>query len=504
MSKDQQRIGQFIAEVRGLKGFTQGDFARALRTSQSAVARMESGQQNLTTEMLAKISAVLNQEIITLADKSVNFKIEGGKKLSGKVAVNTSKNAAVSLLCASLLNQGKTVLKNVPKIEEVYRVIEVLLSLGVSVKWQDSDVEIVPGKKISINKIDTEAAVKTRSVLMLLGPLAHLLPAFNLPLAGGCKLGERTVRPHLFALEKLGVNIKTHHDHYAVSSGRLKAAEVVLYEMGDTVTENTLMAAAKINGTTTIKLASSNYMVQDLCHFLQSLGVKIEGVGTSTLKVHGKPHINQRATFYLSEDPIEAMLFLSLAATTNSAITVERCPVDFLELELLKLEKMGFKYKIIKRYKSCNGVTNLVDVQTFPSKLIALEEKIHPLTSSAGINIDNLPFFVPIATQAKGTTLIHDWVYENRAIYYLELNKLRANLILADAHRVYIDGPTELRGAEVICPPALRPAAIILIAMLAAKGTSILRNVYSINRGYENLVQRLQKLGAKIEMIHSM
>ena len=121
-----------------------------------------------------------------------------------------------------------------------------------------------------------------------------------------------------------------------------------------------------------------------------------------------------------------------------------------------------------------------------------------------GLNIDNLPFFVPIATQAKGTTLIHDWVYENRAIYYMELSKLRANIILADPHRVYVEGPTKLRGAEVICPPALRPAAIILIAMLAAEGSSILRNVYSINRGYENLVQRLQSIGAKIEILHGI
>jgi UDP-N-acetylglucosamine 1-carboxyvinyltransferase len=504
MTKDQQRIGQFIAEVRQLKGFNQSDFAKALKTSQSAVARMESGQQNLTTEMLAKISGVLNHEIITLADKSVNFKIEGGRKLSGKVAVNTSKNATVSLLCASLLNQGKTVLKNVPKIEEVYRVIEVLVSIGVSVKWQGTDVEIQPGKKIIISNIDKEAAVKTRSVLMLLGPLAHLLPAFSLPLAGGCKLGERTVRPHLFALEKLGINIKTHHDHYAVSSVKLNPAEVVLYEMGDTVTENALMAAAKINGITTIKLASSNYMVQDLCHFLQGLGVKIEGIGTSTLTVHGKTHINQKIVFFLSEDPIEAMLFLSLAATTNSSIIIERCPIDFLLLELLKLEKMGFKYKIISQYQSRNGATSLVDIKTFPSTLVALEEQIHPLPGGPGINIDNLPFFVPIATQAKGTTLIHDWVYEHRAIYYVELEKLRANIIMADPHRVYVEGPTQLKAGEVICPPALRPAAIILIAMLAAKGTSILRNVYSINRGYENLVQRLQKLGAKIEMIHSM
>jgi UDP-N-acetylglucosamine 1-carboxyvinyltransferase len=407
------------------------------------------------------------------------------------------------LLCASLLNEGKTILKNVPKIEEVNRIIEVLTSIGVSVKRQGPDVEINAGKQINVAKINKEAAVKTRSALMLLGPLVHLFKNFNLPLAGGCKLGERTVRPHLFALEKLGVKINTHHDHYSVIATKLKANEVVLYEMGDTVTENALLAASKIDGVTTIKLASANYMVQDLCHFLVSLGVKIEGIGSSILKVHGKSHINQRTVFYLSEDPIEAMLFLSLAATTNSSIIVECCPIDFLLLELLKLEKMGFKYKILKNYKSLNGFTNLVDIKTFPSKLVALEEKIHPLTSSAGINIDNLPFFVPIATQAKGTTLIHDWVYENRAIYYMELNKLRADIILADPHRVYVEGPTKLKAAEVICPPALRPAAIILIAMLAAEGTSILRNVYSINRGYENLVARLQSLGAKIELLHS-
>ncbi len=502
-AQDLKKIGQFIAEVRELKGFTQSQFARSLKTSQSAVARMEKGLQNLTTDMLAKISSVLNQEIITLADHSVNYKIEGGCKLAGAVSVNTSKNAAVALLCASLLNSGKTVLKNVPKIEEVNRIIEVLLSLGVSVKWQGADVEILPPERLDIKNINVEAAIKTRSVLMLLGPLAHLFKNFNLPLAGGCKLGARTVRPHLFALEKLGMGIKTHHDHYAVSVPRLKAGEIVLYETGDTVTENAIMAAAKIPGITTIKLASANYMVQDLCHFLQVLGVKIEGVGTSTLKIYGKPQINTRAVYSLSEDPIEAMLFLSLAATTKSAITIKRCPIDFLQLELLKLEKMGLKFQISKPYKSRNGVTDLVDIKTFPSELTALEEKIHPLPYP-GLNIDNLPFFVPIATQAKGTTLIHDWVYENRAIYYMELSKLRANIILADPYRVYVEGASELKAAEVICPPALRPAAIILIAMLAAKGASILRNVYSINRGYENLVSRLNSLGAKIEIIHGI
>jgi len=202
----------------------------------------------------------------------------------------------------------------------------------------------------------------------------------------------------------------------------------------------------------------------------------------------------------MSEDPIEAMLFLSIAATTNSRITIKGAPIEFLELELLKLQKMGFKYSLTKAYKSENGFTDLVDIKTRPSSLTALEEKIYA-RPFPGLNIDNLPFFVPIATQAKGQTLIHDWVYENRAIYYTELIKLGANIVLADPHRVIVTGPTPLRPAEVICPPALRPAAIILIAMLAAPGESILRNVYSINRGYEDLVTRLGALGAHIEVL---
>lgn len=431
----------------------------------------------------------------------MNFQIKGGKKLKGVVTTNTAKNSAVVLLCASLLNNNKTILKNVPKIEEVNRIIEVLQSLNVKLKWlTQHNLEIIPPKKISLNHLNVEAAMRTRSAILLLGVLIHSFRNFQLPQAGGCKLGTRTVRPHFFALEKMGVKIQTLPKAYQIRAGKLKPAEIILYESGDTVTENVLMAAAKIKGATIIKFASSNYQVQDLCHFLTKLGVKIKGLGTTTLTVFGKPKINRPVEYHLSEDPIESMLFISVAATTNSSLTIKRCPIDFLQLELLKLEKMGFKFKIVKKYKSKNGLTNLVDIKTFPSKLTALEEKIYA-RPFPGLNIDNLPFFVPIATQAKGQTLIHDWVYENRALYYTELSKLGADIILADPHRVYIKGPTKLKSSEIICPPALRPAAIILIGMLKAQGTSILRNVYSISRGYEDLCSRLQKIGADIKII---
>lgn len=496
------KIGKFIAELREEMQITQKDLAKSLQTSQSAVARMEAGEQNFSTGMLAKIGQALNRQIITLSTGAINFRIEGGRKLSGEVRTNTSKNSAVFLLCASLLNKNKTLLRNMPRIEEVFRIIEVFESIGVEVRWlEGNDLEITPPLKIRLSQMNAEAAIRTRSVVMMIGPLAHLFPQFSLPHPGGCKLGKRTVLPHIYALERMGIQIKSVRGKYEISAKNPRPSEIVMYEAGDTATGNALMAAAKIPGTTVIKFASANYQVQDLCHYLRLLGVGVEGIGTTTLTVQGKPDIDQPVTFAPTSDPIESMLFISIAATTKSSITITHCPIDFLELELLRLEKMGFKYEILRKYKAENGFANLVDIRTMPSRLIASEEKLHPLPSGNGINIDNLPFFIPIATQAKGTTLIHDWVYENRAIYYMELAKLGARVILADPHRVYVEGPSELKGAEVICPPALRPAVIILIAMLAAKGPSILRNVYSINRGYEDLCNRLNSLGAKIKIL---
>ena len=501
--EDRKRIGAFISQIRQRQGITQSQFAKMLSTSQSAVARMESGVQNFSTAMLAKISRALNQEIIQLANNSVSLAIEGGHKLSGSVSVNTSKNAAVALLCASLLNEGVTLLRSMPRIEEVNRLLEVMESIGVGVKWLNAnDLEIKPTRRLKLKNINDEAGRKTRSIILFMGPLMHILKEFRLPYAGGCSLGERTVKPHLYALGNMGLKVETSSGWYHCSSAPVNPGKIVMYESGNTPTENVIMAAAKLDGTVEVRRAASNYMVQDLCHFLNVLGVKVEGIGTHTLKVHGVSKIKKDVEFFLSEDPIEAMTFFSIAVTTNSPITVKRCPIDFLDLELLKLEKMGVKFKVGKVYKSKNGITNLVDV-TFvdSSKLKALPDKLEA-HDDPGMNMDNLPYFVPIATRAVGTTLIHDWAYENRAIYYMELNKLGAKIILADPHRVYVEGPQDLKANELICPPALRPAAIVLIGMLAAKGKSVLRNVYSINRGYEDLVSRLKKLGAKIEILH--
>ena len=500
-----------IARLREDRRLTQAELGTLVGTTQSAIARIENGEQNLSTETLAKLSEALNHEIISLSkDNTINFRIEGGRKLSGTIKVRTSKNGAVGVMCASLLNRGTTTIKNTPKIEEVYRIIEVFESIGVKTVWNGNDLSITPPEKFDMRHIAYNSAGKTRSVVMMIGSLAHRMERFDLPQASGCKLGSRTIKPYVYALEKLGVSIETSSRFYHVSrKGALKKnRDIVLYEAGDTVTEAVLMSAALIPATTTIKFASANYQVQDVCHYLELLGVTIDGIGSPTMIVHGIAPEKTGGTkkdveYFLSEDPIEAMSLITVAIMTKSSITIERCPIDFLELELLKLEKMGFKYKILKRYKADNGFTNLVDIKTFPSKLKALEEKIHANPYPA-INADNLPFFAVIGTQAEGETFIHDWLYEERAIYYKELDKLRAETLLADPHRFYVKGPTKLKATRIVCPPALRPSVIILIAMLAAEGTSILRDVYNISRGYEDLAARLNALGAKIEVFRDL
>jgi UDP-N-acetylglucosamine 1-carboxyvinyltransferase len=337
---------------------------------------------------------------------------------------------------------------------------------------------------------------------LLWGALASKIKKYTFPKIGGCKLGNRTVRPHIYALEKLGVNIKSTPSCYEVINNDLKGNEIVMYESGDTTTENVIMAAVMASGKTVIKMASSNYQVQDLCYFLIKAGAKISGIGTTTLYITGVKNLKTNVVYPLMPDPIVAMTYLSAGITTKSHLTVKNCPLDFLELELEKLSVMGQKYIIKNRRKSANKKFNIVDIEIFPSVLKALPDKIYG-RPFPGLNIDNLPLFVPILTQAKGRTLVHDWAYENRAVYYLELQKLGANITLLDPHRVWVEGPVKLKANEVISPSALRPAVNVLICMLAASGKSILRNTYMIERGYENLYEVLNKAGADITVIKS-
>lgn len=521
----QEAIGRVIERLRTEKGWTQTQLAEAIGSSQSAIHRIEKGGQNVSLELIKKLSLALGGQILSVNDTvSQSYRIHGGKELHGEATINTSKNAAVALLCASILNSGTTTLKHLARIEEVFRIIEVLESLGVRCRWVNDgrDLEIISPDELDIEHINVEATRKTRSILMFMGPLLHKFKQFRLPYAGGCTLGTRTIEPHLRALSAFGLKIDA-----ATCSGFYKATvapakptmkpefkdlprnidqvkiqfppkRIVLIERGDTVTENVLMAAALYPGETTIVGASSNYMVQDLCFFLEKLGVKVRGIGTTTLKVTGQAKIDLDVEYAPAEDPIEAMSFIAVALVTQSKLTIRRAPVEFLEVELEVLKSMGAKIERSPEYYSTNGRTRLVDLKIFKSELVAPTDKIAPMPFP-GLNIDNLPFFGVIAATAKGRTLIHDWVFENRAVYLTYLENLNAKVELLDAHRIYIEGPTNWRAAELVAPPALRPAVVVMIAMLAAPGTSILRNIYSINRGYQDFAERLNSLGADIQ-----
>lgn len=494
------RLGKLIQQSRVDRNMTQAELAKALGTSQSAINRIEKGGQNISLEMLARISDVLSRAIVSFSGDEMNLEVKGGNQLSGEIEVKTSKNAAVGLLCASLLNQGTTTLRSVPRIEEVNRVLEVLSSIGVKYRWIDgtNDLVLSRPKRLRMSDIDVHAAQRTRTIIMFLGPLLHQVRKFRLPFAGGCTLGARTVEPHMSGLRPFGLKVEATSEFYEVtSSPKPPSKTIVLTERGDTVTENVIMAAALEPSTTVIRNASPNYMVQDLCFFLEKLGVKIEGIGTTVLKITGVKEIKKNVEYAISEDPIEAMSFIAAAAVTDSSITIKRAPIEFLELELATLGEMGLKYDTSDEYMAHNNRTRLVDLAIKKSKLQAPKDKLHALPFP-GINMDNLPFMALIATVAEGRTLVHDWSYENRAIYLMELNKLNARIELLDPHRVYIEGPARWKPAEIVAPPALRPTVVILLAMLATPGISRLREVYQIDRGYEQLASRLNSIGASI------
>ena len=498
-----RHIGTLIQETRQAKGMTQAELAAALGTSQSAINRMEKGGQNISLEMIARIGEVLNTEIVRInRTGKTNFRIHGGKELRGSIEVKTSKNAAVGLLCAALLNKGKTTFRRVARIEEVNRIVEVLESIGVRCRWlPDNDLEINPPKVLRLDHMDIEAAKRTRTVIMFLGPLLHQYHQFSLPFAGGCSLGTRTVEPHMTGLAPFGLEVVATTDRYVATSRPEKVARaIVLTERGDTVTENVIMAAALYDGEVTIRNASPNYMVQDVCFFLQKLGVKIDGIGTTTLTIHGVKSINKTVEYFPSEDPIEAMSLVAAGIVTHSEITVTRVPIEFMELELAVMAGMGLDYDLTDEYPARNGRTRLVDITLHKSKLHAPKDKLHSMPFP-GVNMDNLPFLGLVATVAEGRTLLHDWSYENRAIYFTELTKLNAQIEMVDPHRVYISGPTKWKPADVVAPPALRPSVVVMLAMLAAPGDSVLRDIYSINRGYEDLANRLNTLGAAIETV---
>ncbi|MCX6761418.1 MAG: UDP-N-acetylglucosamine 1-carboxyvinyltransferase [Candidatus Moranbacteria bacterium] len=415
------------------------------------------------------------------------FEIIGGKKLKGEIEVRGSKNATTPILAATLLTKEECIISNIPLIEDVYRMLEILTSMGAEIKWLGKRKISVKNTKIDPAKMDLETVKKLRSSVLLLGSLSARFDKFNFYRPGGCVIGARPLGTHFEALRKMGVNIFETNHSYAVNAQKRKAAKITLGEMSVTATENAMMLAAALPGKTIIKAVACEPHVEDLGNFLVSLGAKIKGLGTHSLEITGSKKLH-KAMHTIIPDANEAATFLILGVTTGSPIRVKNAREEHLDLVLEKLREFGANFKISK---------NAIEV--IPAKKLKAVSKVDTRTYPGVPSDVQAPFGV-LATQSEGETLIHDSLYESRFNYIGELVKMGAKAKILDPHRVLISGPTKLKG-KIITSFDLRAGATLIIAALIAEGKTTIKEIYQVDRGYEKIEERLQKLGADIRRV---
>lgn len=416
------------------------------------------------------------------------FIIKGDKKLSGEININGSKNAAVALISATLLTTDKCTLYNVPKIDDVEILVEIIEKLGVNIKWRNGSTLIIEASKIKKGKLDDSLTRKLRASILLMGPLMGRVGKMKMVHPGGCVLGKRPVGTHFDALRALGADITQDEFYYYLEAKKIKGKRFYLTEKSVTATENAVMASVLAKGKTEILNAASERHVVALCQFLNKMGANISGAGTHTIGITGVKELNG-ADYVVPDDELEIGSFIALAMATKSNITL--LGNDFSDLEPIthKAQEFGVNFKIKKE-----------SMQIIPK----IEMKAAPLKCYPwpGFPTDLLPQFTIAAIHAKGISLVHEWMYERRLSYTDELIKMGANITLCDPHRALIYGPTKLYGTTIISPD-IRAGMALVIAGLAAVGKTTINNVEIIERGYYKLEERLRSIGADIKRLNN-
>jgi UDP-N-acetylglucosamine 1-carboxyvinyltransferase len=416
-----------------------------------------------------------------------HFKITGGKKLSGSIEVRGSKNATTPILAAALLTKEECEICNVPLIEDVYRMLEILESMGVKVEWSAERCVKIKADQLDVDKMDLHLVKKLRSSILLLGSLSARCDKFKIAHPGGCVIGKRPVGTHFDALAKMGVEVTQDENCYLVDASKKQASKVVLREFSVTATENAMMLAASIPGKTIIKIAAAEPHVEDLGKFLIKMGAKIEGLGTHTLEITGTDKLGA-VKHEIMPDANEAATFLIMGVATKSPIKVVNARENNLDLVLEKLRQLGAQFKIDEKY-----------IEVVPTeKLIAIEKL--DMRTYPGVPTDIQAPLGVLATQCEGETLIFDTMFEGRFNYVSELEKMGARAKILNPHQAVFEGPVELRGTAIKSFD-LRAGASLIIAALCAKGESIIEEIYQVDRGYERIEERLQRLGADIERV---
>jgi UDP-N-acetylglucosamine 1-carboxyvinyltransferase len=420
------------------------------------------------------------------------FVITGGKPLQGEIDVRGAKNAAFPVLAATILTDQDCVISNLPLIEDVKRFIELLQSMEATVTWEGARTVRINTKNLNPNKIDRDLVLRFRGSILLFGPLLARFGKLHLPQPGGCLIGPRPIDTHIDAFAQLGVSITEYPKAYRLRfAGKLKTKEVVLNEFSVTATENILLFASMIAEPLTIKIADQDYQVQELTKMLRKMGVRITNPGLHSIKVEGKKKL-KGVVHELLYDPIEAGTFMLLAAAVGGKVLVKNVELAYLDFFFKKLKDFHIEYEIVKK----KG--DLANVLIYPSKdmlIDKIQSWIYP-----GIASDLQNVFGVLATQTPGSTLLHDPLYPGRLKYLDELGKMGAEIYIADPHRAIINGPTKLKGTD-LGSFDLRGGASLIIAALIAQGESSLSNIYQVDRGYERIEERLQKLGADIKRV---
>ncbi|MBI2451285.1 MAG: UDP-N-acetylglucosamine 1-carboxyvinyltransferase [Parcubacteria group bacterium] len=419
------------------------------------------------------------------------FIIRGGKKLSGEIRVQGSKNAALPVLAATLLVQETCSLSNIPLIRDVGTILEIFKSLGSKITWTSGDLTI-DNSDISNFAPQSDYVRLLRGSVLLLGPLLARFGEVLMPYPGGDAIGARSIDSHLEGFRALGADVSVGEDHFLkikaprLASGKPKliGAKIVLSESSVTTTENLMLAAVLAEGETRLRLCAAEPHVQNLALFLNKMGAKINGAGTPSIDIKGVVRL-KGVEHKIISDSDEAMNLTLLGAASRSDFYIRDINPDFLEAGIQKLKEIGVALEIGNDFLRLKPPSSIY--QSFK-----IQSGLYPKLLT-----DQIPPFSVLATQAQGTSLIHEWMYEGRLGYINELIKMGANAVIMDPHRALIVGPTPFHGAELKSLD-VRAGMTSIIAALVAEGESILYDAFNIDRGFEKLDERLRKLGADI------
>ena len=423
------------------------------------------------------------------------FIVQGRNRLQGEITPSGNKNEALPILAACLLTQETVLLKNIPHIKDIQDLQHLLSDLGVHLKKIDSHTFEVKAKEIIQDQPSLHHASRIRGSFLLAGPMLARVGSVKLPVPGGDQIGIRPLDTHLDALEKLGATITFSEDRiYSMRCTELTGTNLYLNEASVMATENILMTSVLAKGRTTIYHAACEPHVQGLCHFLNSLGAQISGIGTNKLEVIGVKKLHG-GEYTIQPDHIEVGSFIGLAAATSSDLFIKEAGVHDLHLILEYFQRLGVKVKIDENSLHISAKQSL-DVKTgWSNSIPQFSDSIWPAFPA-----DLMSILLVLATQCHGTLLIHERLFESRLYWIDHLIGMGAKIVLCDPHRAVISGPTMLHGSVVVSPD-IRAGMALLIAAMCAEGQTIIHNVHQIDRGYEAIDTRLNALGASIQRL---